>query len=150
RGELSEAEAEYDRAKLMAEGIGDKAVVSILMQGLGDLAFERGDMVTARKLYGDALRIRTESSERQTTLQTKVALAVLDTYEGRAADAERDLRKYREEFRAQKESDDELATTRAIVNALLAQRRADDAAAELKAASATAERSQNRLERLLF
>jgi hypothetical protein len=77
-------------------------------------------------------------------------LAELSIEEGHPADAESLLRKCNEEFRREKEVDDELSGEVALIRALLVQGKQADAVAEMDRAKSLADHSHDLLSRLQF
>ena len=149
-GELDKAEAAYQQAEVMARKVEDKNATAYVLSGAGDLALDRGDLPLSRKRYEEALDLRTQAGEKQSAAETRVSLARLAIEEGRAADAEASLRGCKEQFHSKQQADDELSASTALIEALLAQGKQDEAQKEMKAAQQLGTESQNRLLRLQF
>ena len=150
QGHLQTAETTYQQAKATAQEIDDKSAVGYVLTGLGDVLADRGDLAAARKFYEESLALRKQLGETQPAGETEVALALLAIEESHAADAEAALHKYKEQFHQAQETDDELAASAALIQALLAQGNDGDAKKEMEAAKALASHSQNRLARFQF
>ncbi|MCA2225721.1 ATP-binding protein [Nonomuraea aurantiaca] len=56
RADPAAARADYERAAELARRVGVPTNVASALRGLGDLALEEGELVTARELYEEALR----------------------------------------------------------------------------------------------
>jgi eukaryotic-like serine/threonine-protein kinase len=150
RGDLTTAGDEYAHALTMAEQVGDKSTTAIALEGTGDVEFERGDFPAAHKAYEQAIAIRTETNEKQGAAEAQVSLARLTIAEGHAAGAEAVLRKCREQFRAETEMEDEMTANTVLIEALTAQGKSTESAAEVAAASALLGKNQNRIARMEF
>jgi ATP/maltotriose-dependent transcriptional regulator MalT len=151
RGDLVTAGDEYNRARAMAEQVGDKSTTAIALEGMGDVGFERGDFPAARKAYEQAVALRTEANEKQGAADVQVSLARLSIADGRAGDAEAVIRKCRDQFRTETEAEDELSASAVLIDALVAQGKMAEAEAEVAAASALLGKvSQNRMARMEF
>jgi tetratricopeptide (TPR) repeat protein len=150
RGELAPAGDEYAHARTLAEQVGDKSTTAIALEGTGDVAFERGDFAAARKAYEQAIAMRTEANEKQGAAEAQVSLARLTIAEGNPGDAEAVLRKCREQFHAETEMEDAMTASTVLIEALTAQGKNAEAAAEVAAVSTLVEKNQNRITRIEF
>jgi DNA-binding winged helix-turn-helix (wHTH) protein/tetratricopeptide (TPR) repeat protein len=150
QGNLQAAETTYQQAKATAQEIDDKDAIAYILTGLGDVLTDRGDLAAARKSYEEALSIRKQAGEKQASAETQIGLARLAIEEGHATDAAAALHQCKEQFHKDHESDDELAATTTLTQALLAAGNHADAKKEIDGARALASRSQNRLNRLQF
>jgi eukaryotic-like serine/threonine-protein kinase len=150
QGNLKLAQATYEQAKKPAAEIGNKSAMAYVLSGLGDVLTDRGNLSAARESYGEAIALRTQLGQKQTTLETQVALAMLSIEEGHPADVEASLRKWKDQFHQEKQADDELFASTALVQALLSERKLSDATAEIERATPLAKNSQNIFVRLQF
>lgn len=150
QGNLQAAETTYQQAKATAQEIDDKGAIAYVLNGLGDVFTDRGDLAAARKSYEESLTLRDHAGEKQGAAETQISLARLAIEEGHPADAEAEMRKFKEQFRREQAIDDELAASVTLIHALLAQNKPGDAAKEIEAARALAQQSQNGLVRLQF
>ena len=150
QGNLQTAETTYQQARATAQEIDDKDAIAYVLTGLGDVFTDRGDLTAARKSYEESLALRDQAGEKQAAAETHVALARLAIEEGHAADAEAEMRKCKEQFHRERATDDELAASVMLAQALLAQGKQEDARTELDAARALAAGSQNRLVRFQY
>jgi eukaryotic-like serine/threonine-protein kinase len=149
-GNLQTAATTYQQARATAQEIDDKAAIAYVMQGLGDVAVDRGDLAAARKSYKKSLALRKEIGEKQTVAETELALARLSLEEGHAADAETVIRKCKEQFHQDGQADDELAASVTLMQALLGQDKFVEADKEKQTSQALAAKSTNLLNRLQF
>lgn len=149
-GDLEVAATTYQQAKATAQEIDDKNAIGYVLSGLGDVFVDRGELASARKSYEESLSVRTQAGEKQMAGETQVALAALSIEEGKAAEAESVARRCKEQFHQEQQADDELAASRILVQALLAQGKDDQAKQESQNSEALAAKSQSRLSRLQF
>jgi tetratricopeptide (TPR) repeat protein len=149
-GNLQTAETTYQQAKATAQEIDNKSAIAYVMQGLGDVAIDRGDLVAARKSYGEALALRNQIGEKQFSTESQLGIAKVAVEDGKAAEVEDSIRKWKEEFHQEKAADDELAAVTILVQALLQQGKDSDAIKEIDASQSLTQKNQNRLLRLQF
>ncbi|HEV2399596.1 MAG TPA: tetratricopeptide repeat protein [Candidatus Sulfotelmatobacter sp.] len=149
-GELGKAEADYRKAEVIARKIEDKDATAYVLSGMGDVALDRGDLALARTRYEEALTLRNQAGEKQTAAESRVSLAKLAIEEGHASDAEASVRECKQQFHTEKQADDELSASIALIDALLAQGKQGEAQKEMEAAQALANATQNRFLRLQF
>ena len=149
-GELDKAEAAYRQAEVIARKIEDKDATAYVLSGMGDLALDRGDLTLARKRYEEALALRTQAGEKQSAAESRVSLARLAIEEGHASDAEATVRGCKGQFHSEKQADDELSASSALIDALLAQGKQGEAQEEMEADQQLENRSQNLYLRLQF
>jgi ATP/maltotriose-dependent transcriptional regulator MalT len=83
-------------------------------------------------------------------LETQVALAQVSIEEGRAAEVENPLRKWKQQFHQERQADDELTAVTALSRALMAQGKQGEARAEIETSQDLAAKSQNLLVRLEY
>ncbi len=150
QGNLQAAETTYQQAKGTAQEIDDKDAIAYVLSGLGDVFTDRGDLASGRKSYEESLALRDRAGEKQAAAETRVALARLDIEEGHAAEAEVEMRKCKEQFHREQATDDELAASIMLAQALLTEGKLGDAKKEVQAAQTLATASQNRLVRFQF
>lgn len=149
-GKLDRAEAFYRQAEAVARKIEDKNAIAYVLTGEGDLAFDRGDLGLARKAYEEALGLRNQAGEKQAAAESRVSLAKLAVEEGHASDAEASARACKQQFRQEKQHDDELTAGLVIIEALLAQGEQSEAQKEIEEDRRLGRESQNRLLHLQF
>ena len=149
-GEIDKAEAVYRRAEVIARKIDDKDATAYVLNGMGDVALDRDDLALARNRYEEALSLRTQAGEKQSAAESRVSLARLAIEEGNAPDAEASVRGCKEQFHREKQADDELSASSALIDALLAQGKQDEAQKVMEAAHQLGNGSQNLYLRLQF
>jgi len=149
-GNLQAAETTYHQAEATAQEIDDKNAIAYVLSGMGDVFTDRGDLARGRKAYEESLALRDRAGEKQAAAETQVALARLDIEEGHAAEAEAAMRKCKEQFHREQASDDELAASTMLAQALLTEGKLGEAKKEIEAAQALATVSQSRLARFQF
>ena len=149
-GELDKAETTYRQAEVIARKIEDKDATAYVLSGMGDVALDRGDLVSARKRYEESLELRKQAGEKQTATESRVSLAKLAIEEGHASEGERSARECKEQFHSGQQADDELSASIALIDALLAQGKQDEAEKEMEVAQPLGNGTQNRFLRLQF
>ena len=117
---------------------------------MGDVALDRGDLVSSRKRYEESLDLRNQAGEKQTATESRVSLAKLAIEEGHASDAEASVRGCKEQFHSEQQADDELSASIVLIDALLAEGKQDAAQTEMEAAQQLGNASQNLYLRLQF
>jgi ATP/maltotriose-dependent transcriptional regulator MalT len=140
----------YELAKATAQEIDGKNAIAYVLNGVGDVLTDRGDLTAARKSYEESLEIRKQIGEKQLAAETELALARLSIEEGHAADAESVIRKCQEQFHQDQQADDELAASTTLMDALLAQSKSADAASEVEKDGLLANKSVNEILKLQF
>jgi DNA-binding winged helix-turn-helix (wHTH) protein/tetratricopeptide (TPR) repeat protein len=150
RGDLKQAFADYEEGKTAAQEITDKSAIGYILTGVGDALLDRGDLDAARKSYEEALSLRKQTGELQLAAETELSLSRLAIEEGHAADAETVIRKCNEQFHHENQSDDELDSSIALMEALLRESKFATAEKERKDNQALAAKSVNQLLRLHF
>jgi len=114
------------------------------MWSLGSLLLQEADFSGSRKMYDQALALRTSAGEKLTIAETQIALADLSLEEGRSpAEQEAAVRRALEVFQTQKMRDDETETWCVLARALLAQGNAAAAKEAIQHARSLAAKSQN-------
>jgi len=150
RGDLKQAFADYEEGKTAAQEITDKSAIGYILTGVGDALLDRGDLDAARKSYEEALSLRKQTGELQLAAETELSLSRLAIEEGHADDAETVIRKCNEQFHHENQSDDELDSSIALMEALLRESKSATAEKERKDNQALAAKSVNQLLRLQF
>jgi serine/threonine protein kinase/tetratricopeptide (TPR) repeat protein len=149
-GDLTGARKNYADALTIARNAGDKSMTAYALAGLGSLELKAADFTAARKNYEEALALRNELGEKDTIPGTRVSIAELAIEEGHPGAAERPALEARDEFQKAHRSDDQITATVALVGALLAGGKNDDALKEVGKAAPIAARSQNLSVQLAF
>jgi hypothetical protein len=120
------------------------------LMGLGSLDLKAADFLPAHKNYEEALALRNGLGEKDNIAATRVAMAELAIAEGHPEAAEGPAREARDEFQKAHKSDDRITATAALVGALLADGKKDDAIKEVGKTAPIAARSQNLSVQLAF
>jgi eukaryotic-like serine/threonine-protein kinase len=149
-GDLTGARKNYQDALTLARAAGDKSITAYGLVGLGSLELKAADFAQAHKDYEEALALRDELGEKDNVAGTQVAIAELDIEEGHPGAAEGPARKARDEFQRAHKSDDQIAATATLVDALLADGKDDEASKELGKVAAMSAKSQNLSVQLTF
>jgi DNA-binding winged helix-turn-helix (wHTH) protein/Tfp pilus assembly protein PilF/TolB-like protein len=114
------------------------------MWSLGGLLLQEADFAGSRKMYDQALTLRTSAGEKLTIAETQLALADLSLEEGRSpAEQEAAVRQALEIFQTQKMRDDETGAWCVLARTLLAQGKAAAAKDAIQHARSLAAKSQN-------
>ena len=148
QGNLEEARKILEEAIAIDRKQGVKSETAWGLAGLGDIDLAEAKLDDASRDYHEALSIRTEIGERGTIAESQLALASLGIEWGQPANAETRIREAREEFRKEKQIDDELSADSLLARALVAQHRYAEAQQEIEAGQDLAARSQNRANQL--
>jgi eukaryotic-like serine/threonine-protein kinase len=96
---LDDAQAHYEDGRRLADGAANKSLVATALTGLGEVAVRRGDLADARRRHEEALAIRAQIGEEKSAGESRLLLAALTLEEGRAQDAEAQLRPLPDAFR---------------------------------------------------
>jgi DNA-binding winged helix-turn-helix (wHTH) protein/tetratricopeptide (TPR) repeat protein len=150
RGDLDKAFSTYEKARVTAQEIDDKTAVGYILTGEGNIQADRGDLAAAEKSYDESLAIRKQIGQKQNAAETELALSQLAIEQGHAADAETVIRKCREGFHEEQQTDDELRASIVLIDALLAEAKVSEAENELKQAKPLAAQSVDKLLQLRF
>jgi tetratricopeptide (TPR) repeat protein len=114
------------------------------MWSLGGLLLQEADFAGSRKMYDQALTLRTSAGEKLTIAETQLALGDLSLEEGRSpAEQEAAVRQALEIFQTQKMRDDETGAWCVLARTLLAQGKAAAAKDAIQHARSLAAKSQN-------
>lgn len=149
-GDLPGARNNYEKALTLARAAGDKSMAAYALAGLGSLDLKAADFKQAHKDYEEALALRNELGEKDTIAATRVAIAELAVEEGHPDAAEGPALEARDAFQKAHKSDDQITATVALVRALLAGGKNDDAFKEVSKAAPIAAKSQNLSVQLAF
>jgi eukaryotic-like serine/threonine-protein kinase len=149
-GDLQTAATTYQQARATAQEIDNKNAIAYVIQGLGDVATDRGDFSAAHKSYEEALALRKQGGELQFAAETELSLSRLAIEEGHAADAETVIRKCREQFHHDNQSDDELDSIAGLMEVLLSEGNFAAAEKERKGGQALAAKTINQILQLQF
>jgi tetratricopeptide (TPR) repeat protein len=127
QGDLQAAMQMYQQAVGIQREIDDKSYYAASQVAIGELRRQEGDSDGARKSYEEALALRRQLGEKGTVAETQMALAELDCDSGHATEAETRARAAIQEFRAEKEADNEIQSEALLSRVLLQEERIEDA-----------------------
>jgi serine/threonine protein kinase/tetratricopeptide (TPR) repeat protein/TolB-like protein len=127
QGDLQGAMQMYQQAVSIQREIDDKSYYAFSLVSIGKLRRQMGDHDGARKIYEEALTLRRQLGEKGTVAETQVALGELDCDSGQASEAEALARAAIQEFRAEREANNEIQSEALLSRSLLQQGKLDDA-----------------------
>lgn len=115
---------------------------------LAEVAWLEGDLVRARTLHTEALTLRTKLGEKGTAAESRLALALIELEEARAAQAQALAREAYVVFEGQKATDNQAGAQAVLARALFAQGQRGAAMHEGQRARALVRTSTNALGRI--
>jgi tetratricopeptide (TPR) repeat protein len=148
QGDLQGAMQMYQQAVRIQREIDDKSYYAISLMSIGKLRRQKGDHDGARKIYEEALSLRRQLGEKGTAAETQLALGELDCDAGQASEAETLSRAAIQEFRAEREADNEIQSEVLLSRSLLQQGRLEDAQQAIAGALILSKKSSNVMVRL--
>jgi serine/threonine protein kinase/tetratricopeptide (TPR) repeat protein len=148
QGDLQGAMQMYQQAVSIQREIDDKSYYAISLMSIGRLRRQKGDLDEARKIYEAALALRLQLGEKGTAAASQVALGELDCDSGQASEAETLARSAIQEFRAEREADNEIQSEALLSRSLLQQGKLDDAQQAIARAITLSKRSSDVIGRL--
>jgi DNA-binding winged helix-turn-helix (wHTH) protein/tetratricopeptide (TPR) repeat protein/TolB-like protein len=143
-GDLTSARKMLEEALAIDRKQGVKSEAAWGLAGLGDIDLVEGKLDEASRDYNEALSVRTEIGEKGTIAESKLALAILALERGQPGETENRIREAREEFRKEKQIDDEMLADTVLARALVAQHKYAEAQREIEAGKSFVAKSQNR------
>jgi eukaryotic-like serine/threonine-protein kinase len=143
-GDLEGARKMLEEALAIDSKQGVKSEAAWGLAGLGDIDLTEGKLDDAGRHYNEALSVRTEIGEKGTIAESQLALAIVALERGQPAETETRIREAREEFRREKQIDDEMLADTVLARALVAQHKYAEAQKEIDAGKTFVAKSQNR------
>jgi DNA-binding winged helix-turn-helix (wHTH) protein/TolB-like protein/Flp pilus assembly protein TadD len=144
QGDLVGAKQGFERSLATWQKNGVQYDSAYAMWSLGSLLLQEADFAGSRKMYDQALALRTSAGDKITIAETQLALADLSLEEARPpAEQEAAVRQALEVFQAQRIRDDETGAWCILARALLAQGKAAAAREAMQHARSLAAKSQN-------
>jgi DNA-binding winged helix-turn-helix (wHTH) protein/TolB-like protein len=144
QGELEDAKRGFERSLAIWQQNGYQDMSAYAMWGLGNLLLQEADFSGARKMYDQALAIRTTSGDELTIAETQLGLADLSLEEDHSpVGHEAEMRRALEVFQRRKARDDETLTWCILARTLTAEGKGEAARDAIQHASALAAKSQN-------
>ena len=145
QGDLEAARKMLEEAVAIDRKQGVKSEAAWGLAGLGDIDLVEGKLDDAGRNYNEALSVRTEIGEKGTIAESQLALAVLALERGQIDETETRVREARQEFRNEKQIDDEMLADTVLARALVAQHKYEEAQREIAAGKSFVAKSQNRV-----
>ena len=133
----------FHRSLQSAGPNGDKSVVASALAGIGEVQLQQSDILAARNSYNKALQMRQDLGEKQAIAETEVELAKIRILEGNPTDAEARARRCKTQFHLEQQADDELGAGLVVADALIAETKMPEAAAEMSALDPIVSKTQN-------
>src|SRR6266700_1924305 len=144
QGDLEGARKMLEEALAIDRKQGVKSEAAWGLAGLGDIDLAEGKLDDASRNYNEALSIRTEIGEKGTIAESQLALAILALERGQPAETETRIHEAREEFRKEKQIDDEMLADTVLARAFLAGHKYAEGQKEIEAGKGFVAKSQNR------
>jgi serine/threonine protein kinase/Tfp pilus assembly protein PilF len=135
-GDLEGARSSLEEDLKTSQTLGLRSDEAICLSALGDIALAEDDLTLAGKRYQRSLEIRTQLGEKGSIASTQVSLAALALEQNHSAQAESLARQAVQEFQLEKVPNQEAGARDVLAQALLAQHKLDEAAAETAATEA--------------
>ena len=135
-GDLEGARAGLEDDLKAAQTLGLRSDEAICLSALGDIAVAEDYLALAAKRYQQSLEIRTQLGEKGSIASTQVSLAALALEQNQGSQAESLARAAAQEFQLEKVPNQEAGARDVLTQALLAQRKVNEAAKEIAAAAA--------------
>jgi eukaryotic-like serine/threonine-protein kinase len=142
QGQLEQARTGFEGALQESQKLGLKSDEATALAALGDVSLAEDDLALAGKRYQQALAARTQLGDKLAMASLNVSLASLALEQNGAPQAESLARAALQEFQAEKLPDQEAGAHDVMAQALLSQRKIDEAVAEVAAARALAANDQ--------
>jgi tetratricopeptide (TPR) repeat protein/tRNA A-37 threonylcarbamoyl transferase component Bud32 len=98
-GDLDEAQKQYEDSLRLAQSAENKIFSATALAGLGEALSWKGDLAGARRRHEEALAIRSQIGEERGAAESRMLLAALALDEGRAREAEAQLRDVPDAFK---------------------------------------------------
>ena len=145
QGDLEGARKILEEAIAIDRKQGVKSEAAWGLAGLGDIDLAEGKLDDASREYTDALSVRTQIGEKGTIAESQLALGILALERGQPDETENRIREARDEFRKEKQIDDEMLADTILARAWMAERKYAQAQKEIESGKSFAARSQNRI-----
>jgi eukaryotic-like serine/threonine-protein kinase len=144
QGDLEEAKHGFEQSLAIWQKNGVPDMSAYALWGLGSILLQEADFSGARKMYEQALAIRTSARDEFTIAETQVGLADLSLEEAHfPVEQEAAMRLVIAVFQKRNARDDETQAWCTLARALLAQGKAAEAAKAIQHARSLAAKSQN-------
>jgi DNA-binding winged helix-turn-helix (wHTH) protein/Tfp pilus assembly protein PilF/TolB-like protein len=144
QGDLEEAKHGFEQSLAIWQKNGVADMSAYALGGLGSVLLQQADFSGARKMYEEALAIRTSARDEFTIAETQVGLADLSLEEAHSpVEQEAAMRLVIAVFQKRNARDDETQAWCTLARALLAQGKAAEAAKAIQQGRSLAAKSQN-------
>jgi tetratricopeptide (TPR) repeat protein len=144
QGDLEEAKHGFEQSLAIWQKNGVADMSAYALGGLGSVLLQQADFSGARKMYEQALAIRTSARDEFTIAETQVGLADLSLEEAHSpVEQEAAMRLVIAVFQKRNARDDETQAWCTLARALLAQGKAAEAAKAIQQGRSLAAKSQN-------
>ena len=141
RGDLEGAMKYHQESLAVRSQLGLKSGIAETKVGIGDILLARSDLEGAYGSYVEALSIQNELGEKNSATYTQLSLAEVSLLRGQTAQAETLFRQTADDFRSQKDDDDESLARAGLTRALVLEKRLTEAQQEERRATEHANRS---------
>jgi DNA-binding winged helix-turn-helix (wHTH) protein/tetratricopeptide (TPR) repeat protein/TolB-like protein len=142
RGDLSTARQQLDASLRKSRDMGLKSKTAAALVLAGEILLSQGDLAGSEKSYAASLTLRTELGERGGIADCKSAMAALALEKGQIMQSESLAREAAQEFRTEKDVDQETTAHDRVVQALIAQGKLSEAQSEIDLASELSARDE--------
>jgi len=144
QGDLAGAKQGFEKSLKLWQDKSNRNASAYALWSLGNVLLEQSDFAGSRKMYEQALAIRTTGGDTLAIAQTQLGLADLSLEEARSpAEQEAVVRNALEVLQAQKDREDETEAWCVLARALLAQGKVAPAKNAIQHARSLAAKSQN-------
>ena len=145
QGDLPVARQQLDASLIKSRKMGLRSKTASALSAIGEVFLAQDNVASAEKAYADSLTLRTELGERWGIAYCKSLLAALALEKGHGTQSESLAREAAQEFRVEKDADQEAMAHDRIAQALIAQSRISDAQAEIDLATNLSARDDTKL-----
>ena len=141
-GDLTAARSYLDQSLVKSRALGLKSDTASSLVWRGDLLLAQGDLSGAEKDYVESLTLRTQLGERPGIANCQASLAGLALEKNETGNARSLATEAAEEFRAEKDSEQEAAARDLIAQSLIAEHKLTEAGAEIARANKLSPQAQ--------
>jgi DNA-binding winged helix-turn-helix (wHTH) protein/tetratricopeptide (TPR) repeat protein len=121
KGDLLGAKKRFNDQLALGTKIPDDRQRAYALHGLGQVHLAQGEIADARSSLSDALNLRAKLNEKGLVAETRLALAQLEVEDNRSSVAALNAREAADEFRAEKEVDQESLAYALLARSLVAE-----------------------------
>jgi eukaryotic-like serine/threonine-protein kinase len=150
QGDLIGAKEMLDHAEAIFRRTENKDPLGVTIEAQGQLLAAQGELSGAKTKYDEALRILGETDDKENIAEVELELADLFIELGHPEDADELCTKAAKEFQTSQNMDDGILAHAHRAEALLAEKRLNEAIEEVEGVKSLAAKTQNRGNRLRF